>query len=184
MDLYDPSQVLFRYAKELALRARERHAEYRQSGDIERRNREADACLGAVIMAHSALESWINQVRERAGADVRRQGEAWHERWTAYLPAIAEAKGRTPATSAMPANAAEALADLNALRNFPVHADARARDRLETRFPGVASFPELLLAESVIPLLLNVDQACRYAEQVIGESAPQLEGAWPGWPEA
>lgn len=66
----------------------------------------------------------------------------------------------------MPADAVKALADLNALRNYPVHADSRARNRLQSRFVGVASFTDLLQVEVVIELMRSLDRACRYAEQV------------------
>lgn len=68
MEPYDPSQVLFRYAKDLTVRAAELRTQFEQSADVvvERRNREADHCLGAIIMAHSSLEAWINQVSERS----------------------------------------------------------------------------------------------------------------------
>lgn len=183
MDPYDPSQVLFRLAKDFSLRAAERGAEYSHSGNVERRNREVDMCIGVIIMAHSALEAWINQVREQAGVPRQRNG-SWDQRWRAALVAVAEVWDRESPAEPMPDAASEALIDLNALRNFPVHADSRARDRLESRFPSIDSFPDLLEATFVADLLERLDKACRYAERVVGKPAPRLEGAWPGWPTA
>lgn len=181
MDPYDPTQVLFRLAKDFSLRATERRAEYDLTGAAERRNREVDMCLGVIIMAHSALEAWINRIREAAGVQ-REVSGAWEERWHAYLVAVARAKGKEGRAGSMPDAASEAMRDLNALRNFPVHADTRALNRLEARFPYINSFPDLLRAEFIVALLKRLDEACRYAESVVGEPAPHLKGAWPGWP--
>lgn len=116
MEPYDPSQGALRCAKDLTLRAAELREQFERSGDIERRNREADHCLGVVIMTHSSLEAWINQVLERAGGDQRHSGQSWDARWcapwiTSPLPEV-ETIRTTDA-----GDASEALADLNALRN-------------------------------------------------------------------
>lgn len=63
--------------------------------------------------------------------------------------------------------------------NGTVHADSWTRERLQARFAGVASFAEVLRADVVTELMSRIDRACRYAKEVVGESAPRWEGTCP-----
>lgn len=179
LENYRSDQVLFRFSKELMARAERAAADHRDGAHPEPRNREADYCLGVVVMTHAALESWLNRTLEQYGVD---RGQwprtAWHERWELGVVALARARNRETRPS-LPTDIVEGLADMNAMRNYPVHADARARERLRVRVGDVV-FPELLSVAVVGHLLTLADRACRWAEELTGEPAPRLEGAWVG----
>lgn len=182
---YDGSQVLFRQAKARTLSARrlaKEAAEERASGrpGSERQQRERDAVITALVLTQAAAEGYANWVHIQAGTPVN--SSSWIRRWE-NLPAAAEAMQR-PAGAALSDEQRDFLNQLGAWRNALLHADARARDRLQDLLtttgalrPGTSALDLLTvdLAESVVT---QADELFRCAQDLTGIQAPFLDGAW------
>jgi hypothetical protein len=190
---YDGSQVLFRQAKARWSAAR-RFA--RQAGEeeaaggngMERRQRERDAVIATLILAQGAAEGYANWVHIQAGIPAK---GSWVERWK-NLPAAARALGR-PAQAEADGQLTEAtlssaheefLNQLGAWRNFLLHADARARDRLHEQLsengdlaPGEHEIT-LLTADLAEKTLIRSDEIFRWAQRLTAVQAPFLDHAW------
>jgi hypothetical protein len=122
------SQVLYRLALATAARGR-RMAEQQQRADVDQRERhfrEIDAGMTVVILVQAAIESYANFVYRTQTQPAPAGG--WIARWQGFT-AVAVARGVTEDPT-LPPHHAETLAEVNSWRNYLVHGDERARDRL------------------------------------------------------
>lgn len=181
---YAGQQVLFRQAKARTVAAR-RFA--RQAGEaetlgqsgVERRQRERDAVITALILTQGAAEGYVNWIHLEAGTKVTRQ-DGWIRRWEKIVAAAADLGRSTDFT--LGDDQRDFLMELGAWRNYLLHADAKARERLRERLTGNnnagVSPPELLTAEFAESIIRTADQLFRWAEARTGVQAPFLDAAW------
>jgi hypothetical protein len=151
-----------------------------RGGDgIERRQRERDNVISTLILAQGAAESYVNWVHITAGLTTK---DSWIKRWE-NLPASAQVL-RRPRSSALSDDHRDFLNRLGAWRNFLLHADSRARDRLrELLISGGdltvgTSEPNLLTAALAETVLKQADEVFRWAQHLSGIQAPFLDYAW------
>lgn len=182
---YEGSQVLFRQAKAQSIAARRRadDAEAEQAdgrSGVERRQRERDAVILTLILTQGAAEGYANWVHIQAETPLTHS--SWIDRW-ARLPEAARALGR-PNESTLSAEHQTFLERLGAWRNFLLHADSRARDRLRLLLTnggglrlGQSEF-ELLNADLAEAVVAEADQLFRWAQDLTGVPAPFLMHAW------
>jgi hypothetical protein len=181
---YDGSQILFRLAIVDTLTARKRAAQ--AAGELaargqamERQQRERDSVIRAIIMIQAAAEGYANSVHLRAGRDAK---GPWISRWK-NLPRVAETMGRNPG-SFLGDHHQEFLEELGAWRQFFLHADKMARDRLRNRLVDSGQLAdgqlevELLTADMAAAFLKQADSLFRWAEKVTGITAPNEHGVW------
>ena len=190
---YDGSQVLFRQAKARSAAARrfaqQANAEQATGGNgMERRQRERDAVIAALILAQGAAEGYANWVHIQAGIPAK---GSWVERWK-NLPAAASALGRPAQAEAdgqrtevtLSSAHEEFLNQLGAWRNFLLHADTKARDRLHdllSKNGDLASGEHeitLLTADLAETILIRSDEIFRWAQHLTAVQAPFLDHAW------
>jgi len=186
---YDGSQVLFRQAKARAIAARRfaqqaDQAEAIGSSGMERRQRERDAVISAIVLTQAAAESYANWVHIQADVTPPR---TWIERWK-HLPTAARALGRPAQTTTdagpveitLSDEQEELLKELGAWRNFLLHADARARDRLRELLDLASEQTEvdLLTADLAESLVGRAEELFRWAQRLTGINAPFLDHAW------
>ena len=160
---------------------------------MERRQREKDAVITALILAQGAAEGYANWAHIQAG--VRAAG-TWVNRWK-NLPAAARALGR-PTQILVDGEQAEVtlstahedfLNELGAWRNYLLHADVRARDRLREMLTGNGDLtPEetetsLLTADLAETTLNHADELFRWAQSLTAIQAPFLDHAWLAFDE-
>jgi hypothetical protein len=176
---YDGSQVLFRLACVAALRAREfadqaATEEHARGQAMERRQRERDQTIQTIVMTQAAAEGYANGVHLRA--NVAASG-GWIDRWSA-LPALSAAAPGSPHQQSRPGLERE----LGAWRNYLLHADALARDRLQLLLLGAGLLRQ---GQSAVDLLTadlaerTRDQAAalfRWAEKATRVPAPTTNG--------
>lgn len=190
---YDGSQVLFRQAKARSAAARgfaqQADAEQDAGGNgMERQQREKDAVIATLILAQGAAEGYANWVHIQAGIPAT---GTWVERWK-KLPAAARALGRPakagvggqPIEITLSSAHEEFLNRLGAWRNFLLHADTRARDRLRDLLnesgdlaPGEPQIT-LLTADLAETTLTRSDEIFRWAQDLTAVQAPFLDHAW------
>lgn len=191
---YDGSQVLFRQAKARSLAARRsaQQAEVEEAAGgngMERRQREKDAVIATLVLAQGAAEGYANWVHIKAG--IPPKDSSWVKRWK-NLPAAARALGRPtqaevngqPEEVTLSSAHEDFLNRLGAWRNFLLHADARARDRLHDQLsengdlaPGEHEIT-LLTADLAETTLIRSDEIFRWAERLTAVQAPFLDHAW------
>jgi hypothetical protein len=190
---YDGSQVLFRQAKARSAAARrfaqQASAEQATGGNgMERRQRERDAVIAALVLAQGAAEGYANWVHIQGGIPAK---GSWVQRWK-NLPAAARALGRPAQAEAdgqltdvtLSSAHEEFLNQLGAWRNFLLHADAKARDRLRDLLsengglaPGEHEIT-LLTADLAETTLIRSDEIFRWAQRLTAVQAPFLDHAW------
>lgn len=191
---FDGSQVLFRLAKENAIRARTRGdqadqeaAEGRLGQGSEPRARELDAVIGTITNAQAAAESYANWVHLTAGTTPDRGWNSWIIEWE-RLPEAAAALDR-PTDFALSPEEKELLHEAAAWRNFLMHADRAARERLRARLindgtlsaaASDADIVALLRADLAERLIDNFEALFRRAQRGTGINAPFTTGTWPG----
>lgn len=181
---YDGSQVLFRQAKARAAAARRFAMEASQQqalgrSGIERRLRERDAVITAVVLTQGAAEGYANWVHLQAGTALSPR-DSWMTRWE-RLAEAAEKLGRPPEPD-LSEEQRDFLNLLGAWRNFLLHADVRARTRLRDLLAGSLpeglSEPDLLTADLAEATLQQAEQIFRWAQNKTGIQAPFLDAAW------
>jgi hypothetical protein len=163
------------------LETRGREIEQTQGRDgTERKQRERDAVIATLVLAQAAAEGYANWAHIHAGTPV--DGQSWVERWQ-NLPAAAEAMGR-PVGATLADPQCDFLNLLGAWRNALLHADARARDRLQALLaangnshPDI-SMPDLLTVDLAESVIATTDQLFRWGQHLTGVQAPSLGGAW------
>ncbi|MQA35941.1 hypothetical protein [Modestobacter roseus] len=142
-----PAAMLYRRACATAYQARKRATEAAETGRFERRLRELDAAVETVVLAQAAAEGWIHRAYHLAEVEPRGAG-GWVARWEAAPRAIGG-----PGTRDLDAETVRTLRWLSTWRNYLVHDDARARERL--RASGIDAGSEALhlnadMAQTVI----------------------------------
>ena len=181
---YDGSQVLFRQAKARSAAARKfaRQADEELAAGgsgMERRQREKDAVITTLILAQGAAEGYANWVHIQAGMPTK---GTWVDRWR-NLPAAARSLGR-PAQDTLSSAHEEFLHQLGAWRNYLLHADARARDRLHDLLTGNGDLASgetettLLTADLAEATLTRSDEIFQWAQRLTAIQAPFLDHAW------
>ncbi len=163
----DPSTVLYRMAAARARTAGIRRRQCEETGKHERRLREIDLCVETLVLTQGALEAWINWAHLASG--VKPKG-TWIERWTKGLGRIATARGHTP-SSALSNEQHRFLQELGRWRNFLLHGDARARDRLLECMAGT-DLPDLLTAAYAAEVIRGADSVFTLGGAVTGIVAP------------
>ncbi len=118
-----PAVMIYRRACATAHQAQARAAEHLSTGRNERRLREVDAAVETIVLAQAACEGWIHAAYRLAGIDPPQGG--WIARWQAAPQAICGPNARDLDTKTV-----EILGWLSRWRNYLVHDDAQARERL------------------------------------------------------
>src|SRR4051812_4626101 len=166
-----PAVMLYRRACAMAHQARRRAMQSVETGSSERRLREIDATIEAIVLAQAAAEGWIHWAYRLAGIEPSRRG--WIPRWQEAPQAIAGTASRE-----LDAKTIETLRWLNAWRNFLVHNDAAARQRLATFVPP-GSEVDLLTAAMADEVISRMDDAFMDIGGCIGwRTLPGLHSAF------
>ena len=148
-----PAAMLYRRACATAHQARQRATEAAQTGRHERRLRELDAVVETVVLAQAAAEGWIHRAYHLA--DVEPQGAGgWVGRWQAAPEAICG-----PGTRDLDAETVGTLRWLSTWRNYLVHDDARARERLRANGINAGSEAAHLTADMADEVIARMDDA-------------------------
>lgn len=181
---YAGHQVLFRQAKARTVAARRcaiqatEQQELGQTGN-ERRQRERDAVITTLILIQGAAEGYINWIHHEAGIPAT---GSWIQRWE-RLPDVA-AKHNRSAEFALVDEQRAFLSEIGAWRNYLLHADDRARDRLHGLLASNGNLsestspPDLLTADFAEATLQKADELFRWAQDRTGTQAPFLDSAW------
>jgi hypothetical protein len=183
---YAGHQVLFRQAKARAMAARRfaTQADLALSegrSGVERQQRERDAVISVLILTQGAAEGYANRVHLEACTTITIK-DTWIRRWEK----IADAAGHLdrPTDFALNDDQRGFLTDLGAWRNYLLHADAKACERLYSRLVAVGSLDEatspvdLLTADLAETIIHKADRLFRWAEDKTGIQAPFLDAAW------
>ena len=148
-----PAAMLYCRACATAHQARKRAMEAAQTERHERRLRELDAVVEAVVLAQAAAEGWIHRAYHLAEVDPRGAG-GWVARWQAAPRAIGG-----PGTRDLDAETVETLGWLSTWRNYLVHDDARARKRLHASGIDAGSEAAHLTADMAEAVIARMDDA-------------------------
>lgn len=148
-----PAAMLYRRACATAHQARQRATEAAQTGRHERRLRELDAVVETIVLAQAAAEGWIHRAYHLADVEPQRAG-GWVARWQAAPQAICG-----PGTRDLDAETGETLRWLSTWRNFLVHDDARARERLRANGFDAGSAAAHLTADMAEAVIARMDDA-------------------------
>lgn len=148
-----PAAMLYRRACATAHQARQRAMEAAQTGRHERRLRELDAVVETIVLAQAAAEGWIHRAYHLA--DVEPQGAGgWVGRWQAASQAICG-----PGTRDLDAETVGTLRWLSTWRNYLLHDDARARERLRANGINAGSEAAHLTADMAEKVIARMDDA-------------------------
>jgi len=155
-----PAIMLYRRACAMAHQAGRRAAQSVETGSQERRLREIDATVETIVLAQAAAEGWIHWAYRIAGIEPSCRG--WIPRWQEAPRVIAGAETRHLEEETL-----ETLRWLNAWRNFLVHNDSMARQRLARLVPP-GSEVDLLTARTAEAVISRMDDAFRDIGGCIG----------------
>jgi hypothetical protein len=174
---YRPSGVLFRMAVAASARAARYEAQFRDGGEIERRNRVVDECISTIVLVQAALESYVNDVYRDANAEPR---NGWIQRFT-DLNSIQPALGR-PATAQIDAGVTDQLRQLSAWRQFLVHGDENTRTRF-AKLSGIrpADVPGRCTAASAREWIALADRVFDWAAETTGTQMQRSSEVWLGF---
>jgi hypothetical protein len=152
-----------------AFRARnDQHAEHAATGNRERRFREVDAVIETIVLAQAACEGWIYAAYRRARVKHGTK-PGWVRRWTEAPGLICDRDKELdePPTRALDDSTVETLRLVSRWRNFLLHGDDKARDRLhKTVQPGTET--DHLTAEFAERIIKQVDAAFTDAGSLLG----------------
>lgn len=190
--IFNASQIHFQAALDKARLARQRHEEAeteRKQGCVgqgaEPRAREMDATIASVMLTQAAAESYASWAHIQAGTHPGFL--KWREAWE-KLPKVAAACGRS-ADFKLGADRAATLELLGAWRNYLMHTDPSARERLHktlvgreqiTAADGEKKIVALLNADLAEWAVIEAEKLFRWAEERTGIQAPFTKGAWLG----
>jgi hypothetical protein len=143
--------MLYRRAVAMAEQAEQRAAQFAERSSSERRLRMIDAVMETIILSQAAAEGWIYAAYRLAGEKPR--GRGWRECWAQAPKIIAgsDARDLDEATS-------DTLDWLSAWRNYLVHDDDRARERV-AEYVRAGSETDHLTAEMAREVITCVDAA-------------------------
>jgi hypothetical protein len=165
--------VLYRLAFASAMRAAARQNEAKaRGGDIERAARSFDALIEAVVLLQASAEAWINRLYEtnrRPATSAR-----WRSRWGG-IGHVAVALERPQRSISK--ESATLLDEISVLRNYLVHGDDEARQRLEA-WSGDRDLHDILTVEFVTTLLQRAETLWAEARAITGQQTPTSDGAW------
>jgi hypothetical protein len=145
--------MLYRRACATAHQARERATEAAQTGRHERRLRELDAVVETVVLAQAAAEGWIHRAYHLAEFEPQGRG-GWVARWQSAPRAIGG-----PGTRDLDTETVETFRWLSTWRNYLVHDDARARERLHASGIDLRSEAAHLTADMAEAVIARMDDA-------------------------
>lgn len=168
-----PAVMLYRRAVAMAEQAGQRAAQFAERSSNERRLRMIDAVMETIILSEAAAEGWIYAAYRLAGAKPR--GRGWRECWTQAPKTIAGQEARDLDNATV-----ETLDWLSAWRNFLVHDDDRARQRLAAFVPAGSEIDHLT-AEMAREVITRLDAAFTDIGSLIGFrtlSAPNSAFLW------
>lgn len=171
---YLPATALYRRACAMAHQSRRRANQYQETGQQERRLREIDAAVEAVILGQGAAEGWIFNAYRRAGV-APRPGANWREVWRSAIDSINPELGRE-----LSGESSATLDWLSAWRNYLVHDDDRARRNLKAAI-GVDPHLTLVTAQLAEEVIRRCDAAFADVGAAIGSfsgSAPNSAFLW------
>lgn len=168
-----PAVMLYRRAAAMAEQAEQRAAQFAERSLRERRLRMIDAVMETIILSQAAAEGWIYAAYRLAVEKPR--GRGWRECWAQAPQIIAgpDVRDLDDATS-------DTLEWLSAWRNYLVHDDDRARERLAEYVPAGAETGHLT-AEMAREMITRVDAAFADIGSLIGfrtMSAPHSAFLW------
>ncbi|WP_138757347.1 hypothetical protein [Modestobacter altitudinis] len=166
-----PAVMLYRRSCATAHQARRRAIQSVGTGGRERRLREIDATVETIVLAQAAAEGWIHWAYHLAEVEPSRRG--WIPRWQEAPRAIAGSASRE-----LDEKTIETLRWLNAWRNYLVHNDAMARQRMET-FVSQGTEVDLLTADTAEAVISRMDDAFTDIGGCIGwRTLPGLHSAF------
>jgi hypothetical protein len=170
---FDGSQVLYRLAFASGMRAAARQGEaVGAGGDMERSARSFDALIEAVVLLQASAEAWINRLYETNGGAAH--GDGWRSRW-AGIGHIAKALDR-PQRS-ISSGSSDLLDEISVLRNYLMHGDERAKQRLEDWGDG-RDLHDILTVEFVTGLFQRAEALWAEARTIAGIQTPSTDRAW------
>jgi hypothetical protein len=155
-----PAVMIYRRACATAHQARARADEHQSTGRSERRLREVDAAVETIVLAQAACEGWVHAAYRLAGIDPPQGG--WVARWQAAPRAICGPGARDLDTTTV-----ESLRWLSRWRNYLVHDDAQARERLH-QFVAAGSEVQQLTAAMATEVIERCDVAFADAGSILG----------------
>lgn len=155
-----PAIMIYRRACATAHQAHARAAEHLATGRNERRLREVDATVETIVLAQAACEGWIHAAYRLAQVDPPQGG--WVARWQAAPQAICG-----PSMRDLDAGTIESLRWLSRWRNYLVHDDAQARERLR-RYVAAGSEVEQLTGAMASEVIARCDAAFTDAGSILG----------------
>jgi hypothetical protein len=147
-----PAAMLYRRACATAHQARQRATEAARTGRHERRLRELDAVVETVVLAQAAAEGWIHRAYHLAEVEPGMGG--WVARWQAAPRVIGG-----PGTRDLDAETVRTLRWLSTWRNYLLHDDARARERLRAIGIDAGSEAARLTADMAEAVIARMDDA-------------------------
>lgn len=170
--------MLYRRAVAMAEQAEQRALQFAERSSHERRLRMIDAVMETIILSQAAAEGWIYAAYRLAGEQPR--GRGWRQCWTQAPKIIAgpDARNLDTATTGT-------LDWLSAWRNYLVHDDDRARERLAD-FVSADSETAHLTAEMAREVITRMDAAFTDVGSVIGFrtlAAPNSAALWVAFDE-
>jgi hypothetical protein len=163
--------VLYRLAKEHVHKAD--HYEHEAGASIGRRQREVDSCIATIVFVQAALEAWINWTAFQAGESLT---GGLVNRWRDGLEQIAKHAGR-PSPPPLSEDNREFLEQLSAWRNYVLHADDQASERLSRLGLDQQDLGAPLARET----LRKADAVLEYGSSATGGQPLTSESLWPGF---
>jgi hypothetical protein len=128
---FEVSTIVYRRAVATRRRAQRMAAEFEETNSMERRLREIDAVLEIIVLAQAACEGWIYFAYRHTKVEPGRD-RGWVQRWIDAPRLICDPRRSAgqPPTRGLEQATIEALRRLSAWRNFLLHGDDRAREKL------------------------------------------------------
>lgn len=173
-----PAVMLYRRAAAMAEQAEQRSAQFAERSSSERRLRMIDAVMETIILSQAAAEGWIYAAYRLAGE--RPRGRGWRECWSQAPQIILGPEARE-----LDGASTDTLEWLSAWRNYLVHDDDRARERLAKHVPE-GSETDHLTAEMAREVITRMDAAFADVGSLIGFrtlSAPNSAFLWVAFDE-
>ena len=128
---FEVSTIVYRRAVATSRRAQRMAAEHEETNRTERRLREIDAVLETIVLTQAACEGWIYFAYLHTQVEPEKGG-CWVKRWIDAPRLICDPRRAPcqPPTRELDQTTIDALRRLSAWRNFLLHGDDRAREKL------------------------------------------------------
>lgn len=174
---FDGSQLFYRLAFASGMRAADRNGQAEGGASSERMARSFDARFEAVVLLQASAEAWINRAYEQTALPTTNPN--WRGRWKG-IGKVAQARQR-PWLS-LTTESGDLLDEVSAIRNFLLHGDTNAKERLATLTQG-ADLHDFLTIAFIERMFQSAERLWDEARSITGLNAPTISGAWVAWDE-